>query len=38
MGGTIVLEVDTLDEALVWAAKCPGAIGGRIEVRPLLDL
>ena len=38
VGGTIVIEVDTLDEALAWAAKCPGAIGGRIEVRPLLDL
>ena len=38
VGGTIVLEVDTLDEALAWAAKCPGAIGGRIEVRPILEL
>ncbi|WP_193103750.1 YciI family protein [Brachybacterium sp. FME24] len=38
VGGTIVLDVANLDEALAWAAKCPGAIGGRIEVRPLLDL
>jgi hypothetical protein len=38
VGGTIVLEVDTLDEALAWAAKCPGAIGGRVEVRPMLEL
>ncbi|GAA1491168.1 YciI family protein [Brachybacterium sacelli] len=38
VGGTIVLDVESLDEALAWAAKCPGAIGGRIEVRPLLDI
>ena len=38
VGGTIVLEVPSLDEALVWAAKCPGAIGGRVEVRPLLEM
>lgn len=38
VGGTLVLDVETLDEALAWAAKCPGAIGGRIEVRPLLDI
>jgi hypothetical protein len=38
VGGTIVLEVANLDEALAWAAKCPGAIGGRVEVRPMLDL
>ncbi|MGP9536511.1 YciI family protein [Brachybacterium sp. AOP43-C2-M15] len=38
VGGTIVIEVDTLDEALAWAAKCPGAIGGRVEIRPMLEL
>ena len=38
VGGTIVLEVPSLYEALAWAAKCPGAIGGRIEVRPLLEI
>lgn len=38
VGGTIVLEVPSLDEALAWAAKCPGAIGGRVEVRPMLEL
>lgn len=38
VGGTIVLEVETLEEAVAWAGKCPGAIGGRVEVRPLLDL
>ncbi|MDV3294285.1 YciI family protein [Brachybacterium paraconglomeratum] len=38
VGGTIVLDVPSLDEALAWAAKCPGAIGGRVEVRPMLEL
>jgi len=38
VGGTIVLDVPGLDEALAWAAKCPGAIGGRVEVRPMLEL
>ena len=37
VGGTIVIDVDTLDEALAWAAKCPGAIGGRVEIRPMLE-
>lgn len=38
VGGTIVLDVPSLDEALAWAAKCPGAIGGRVEVRPMLEI
>lgn len=38
VGGTIVLDVPSLDEALAWAAKCPGAVGGRVEVRPMLEL
>lgn len=38
VGGTIVLDVKDLDEALYWAAKCPGAIGGRVEIRPMLEL
>lgn len=37
VGGTIVIEVDDLDEALRWAARCPGAVGGRVEVRPMLE-
>lgn len=37
VGGTIILDVPTLDDALAWAAKCPGAIGGRVEVRPLVE-
>jgi hypothetical protein len=35
LGGTYVIEVPTLDEAIAWAAKCPAAFGGSIEIRPL---
>jgi hypothetical protein len=37
LGGYYIIDVATLDEALAWAAKCPGAWGGSIEVRPLND-
>lgn len=37
VGGTIVIDVDSLDDALSWAARCPGAIGGRVEIRPLAE-
>jgi hypothetical protein len=37
LGGQIVLELPSLDAALVWAARCPTAAGGAIEVRPLSD-
>lgn len=37
VGGTIVLDVKDLDAALHWAARCPGAVGGRVEVRPVLE-
>ena len=35
LGGYYVIDVPNLDEALKWAAKCPGAKGGSVEVRPL---
>jgi hypothetical protein len=35
LGGYYVIDVPNLDEAIKWAAKCPGAIAGSIEVRPL---
>lgn len=38
VGGTFIIQVKDLDEALHWAGKCPGALDGRVEVRPLLDL
>lgn len=37
LGGYYNVEVPNLDEALKWAAKCPGVWHGSIEVRPLVD-
>lgn len=34
LGGFLLIEVPTLDEALDWAARCPSATTGRVEVRP----
>jgi hypothetical protein len=33
LGGTIVVEAADMETALDWAAKCPSARSGRIEVR-----
>ena len=35
LGGQIILEVPSLDAALDWAARCPTASTGAIEVRPV---
>ena len=35
LGGLIILEVPSVDQALEWAARCPGASIGAVEVRPL---
>jgi hypothetical protein len=37
LGGYQVIDVPDLDAALDWAARCPGARYGRIEVRPLVE-
>jgi hypothetical protein len=37
LGGFYVLECKDLDEALAWAAKCPGSWYGTVEVRPVVD-
>jgi hypothetical protein len=37
LGGYYIINVATLDEALKWAAKCPGASHGAVEVRPLTE-
>jgi hypothetical protein len=37
LGGYYIIDVPTLDEAIKWAAKCPGSWGGAIEIRPLND-
>jgi len=36
VGGYLVLEVPSLDAALDWAARCPAASTGAVEVRPVL--
>ena len=35
LGGQIILELASLDEALDWAARCPSAASGAVEVRPV---
>lgn len=36
LGGYFVIEAENLDVALDWAARCPAADAGSVEVRPLL--
>ncbi len=35
LAGIIVLDLPSLDAALEWAARCPGASLGAVEIRPL---
>ena len=35
LGGYYIIEVPDLDAALSWAARCPGASQGVLEVRPV---
>lgn len=35
LGGVMVLELPSLDAALEWAARCPAASYGAVEVRPV---
>jgi hypothetical protein len=35
LGGFTILELPSLDVALDWAARCPAASAGAVEVRPL---
>jgi len=35
LGGYYLIDVPDLDAALSWAARCPGAGVGTIEVRPI---
>jgi hypothetical protein len=36
LGGFFLVEVPDLDAALAWAARCPAAATGSVEVRPML--
>ena len=35
LGGYYLIEAPDLDGAIAWAARCPGAETGAIEVRPI---
>ena len=35
LGGYYMIDVPDLDAALSWAARCPGAATGTMEVRPI---
>jgi hypothetical protein len=35
LGGYFLIDAPDLDAALSWAARCPGASHGTVEVRPL---
>jgi hypothetical protein len=37
LGGYFLVEAESLDEAIEWAARIPRAERGKIEVRPLVD-
>jgi len=37
LGGWNIIDVPDLDAAIEWAANCPGAKYGRVEVRPVLS-
>jgi hypothetical protein len=38
LGGYYVIDVDSIDEAIDWAAKVPSARFGTIEVRPIMQI
>jgi hypothetical protein len=37
LGGFHIIDVADLDAALSWAARCPTALHGVVEVRPIMD-
>jgi hypothetical protein len=38
LGGFYIIDVDTIDEAIEWAARIPAAEAGSIEVRPIMPV
>ena len=38
LGGYYLIEAPDLDAAISWAARCPGAHHGIVEVRPVWDM
>lgn len=37
VGGTFIIDVPTIDDAIAWAKKCPGAKDSRVEIRAIAD-
>jgi len=37
LGGYYCIEADNLDQAIEWAARCPAAKVGTMEIRPIVD-
>jgi hypothetical protein len=35
LGGYFIIDVPDLDAAITWASRCPGAVYGAVEVRPI---
>ena len=38
LGGFYLIDAPDLDSAISWAARCPGAQHGAIEVRPIWEI
>jgi hypothetical protein len=38
LGGFVLIDVPDLDAAISWAARCPGASHGVMEVRPIWQM
>jgi hypothetical protein len=38
LGGFVLIDVPDLDAAISWAARCPGASHGTMEVRPIWQM
>ena len=38
LGGYYLIEAKNLDDAISWAARCPGASHGKVEVRPVWSM
>lgn len=38
LGGYLIVDVPSLDDALLWAARSPSSITGSTEVRPVLPM
>ncbi len=38
LGGYYIIDAPDLDAAIAWAARCPGAHNGAVEVRPVWQM